>query len=463
MTRPIARAMPATVLNRAITGVGFFVLAFGSIVGSGWVVAMGEWLGSAGPGGAILAFLLGGVVMALIAGAYAELMARLPRSGGEFCFVWNGIGPRTGMIVGWFILLHLVSFTAFEAFALCWFLEALIPPLADAPVLYHAAGTPVTVATLGIGVAGVVVITWFNCRGADVAVQLQRVITFGFIAISIALILIGLALGHARNLTPMFASARPNDALPGFFWTFATSLLFLSGFQATVNAVEERGHATSMPTIARSLVGAVLAAAAFYALILLAAALLRPWPLLVAAPLPAAAAYGDALPGAATLVLAAATISLAKTWNALHFSAARLVMALARDRVLPAVLERVDPTSGVPRLAILGVAAGTLAWLGMGRGAIMPIINMCTICVTIIMILSLIALWRLRDRQEAAPEFVLPGGRVLLAAAIAAAALAAGIAAIAPFARGGVPVEIVLLIGWALAGGGFVMMRGRHV
>jgi len=450
-------------LARSITGVGFFVLAFGSIVGSGWVVAMGEWLGAAGPGGAILAFTLGGAVMALIAGAYAELLARLPRSGGEFCFVSSGIGPRTGMMVGWFILLHMISFTAFEAFALVWFLEALVPLLADAPVLYRAVGTPVTGITLGVGVVGVVVITWFNCRGAHLAVHFQRIITFGFIAISLGLILIGFAFGRPSNLVPLFAPAPAGEMMSGVFWTFATSLLFLSGFQATANAVEERSPETSMRVIAKVLVGAVLAAAAFYALILLAASLLQHWPDLVAAPLPAAFAFRDVLPGAATLVLVAATFSLAKTWNALHFSAARLIMALARDGLLPAALERIELHSGVPRRAIISVAIGTLAWLGMGRGAILPIINMCTICITVIMILSLIALWRLRDRQSDVPDFVLPGGRATLTVAIAAAALAAGIAAIAPFARGErFPIEIVLLIIWAVAGLIFVAVR-RHV
>lgn len=439
----------------AISNTGFFVLAFGSIVGSGWVVAIGEWLHASGPLGAMLAFLAGGSLMALVAGAYAELLARLPRSGGEFYFVRQGIGPRAGFLVGWFTLLHIISFTAFEAFALSWFLEALVPSLADVPALYHSIGMPVTLVALAVGVTGVITITWFNCRGAHMAVRLQRIITFGFILISIVLILLGIGFGQARNLQPLFPTPAEGSALPGIFWTFATSLLFLSGFQGTSNAIEERRQDTTMASVARALVGSVLAAAVFYALIVLAVSLLQPWPELVGAALPAAAAFRDVLPGgtASTLVLVAAMISLVKTWNALHLSASRLTMALARDGLLPAGLARIDPVSGVPQRAILAVGLGTTLWLGMGRGAILPIINMCTICITIIMILSLVALWRLRGRQAEKPAFTLPGGNLTLMIAIGVATLSAGIAIVALFKdSNGLPVEILLLIGWAAAG-----------
>ena len=114
----------------------------------------------------------------------------------------------------------------------------------------------------------------------------------------------------------------------------------------------------------------------------------------------------------------------------------------------------------MPRRAILTVALGTTLWLGLGKGAILPIINMSTICITIIMILSLVALWRLRNIQPDMPEFVLPGGRATLVVSISAAALAAIVATISPFQRGeSFPVEIVLLIGWAIAGIAFSFVR----
>ena len=45
-------------LKRTISGFGFFALAFGSMIGVGWITALGGWFEQAGPVGAILAFVL---------------------------------------------------------------------------------------------------------------------------------------------------------------------------------------------------------------------------------------------------------------------------------------------------------------------------------------------------------------------------------------------------------------------
>jgi len=73
-------------LRRGITGPGFFALAFGTIVGSAWMVLMGEWVSPAGPGGAVMAFMGMALLMVPMAGAYTELMARVPRAGSESVF-----------------------------------------------------------------------------------------------------------------------------------------------------------------------------------------------------------------------------------------------------------------------------------------------------------------------------------------------------------------------------------------
>ena len=61
-----------------------FAFGFGSIIGSAWCVLVGEWLSVAGPGGAALGFIGGGIVIACIGACYAELTARIPVTGGEF-------------------------------------------------------------------------------------------------------------------------------------------------------------------------------------------------------------------------------------------------------------------------------------------------------------------------------------------------------------------------------------------
>lgn len=451
-------------LARAIGGAGFFTLGFGSIVGSGWVLVLGEWIGAAGPGGALVGFLAGGLLMATVAAAYGELVARLPRAGCECTFTLEGIGKSCGYLTGWFLCLYMVSFTAFEAIALAWFLELLFPAVAQGPVLYRLLDHDVTVFAVLLGVAGAILLGVFNSLGAHLAVGVQRFVTFAFIAISAFLIVLGLGSGDATNLQPLFLAPKGGSIGAGIFWVFATSTLFLSGFQSAANAIEERSEATSIRSVAWGMIGAVLAAAAFYCLIILASASQTPWTGLVSAPLPAAHAFEKALPDglASRIILVAAVISLAKTWSALHLSASRLVLAQARAGFLPEALAQVDPAHGVPRRAIMFVTLCTSVGVCLGRGAVIPIINMSTICVTLIIVLSLVALLRLRRRQAVRPEFTVFGGAPLLLLVILAAGAAAVVGLVSPFrTTGGVPLEFLLMGGWTLIGGVFWLWSVR--
>ena len=68
-------------LKRAISGFGFFALAFGSMIGVGWITALGGWFEQAGPVGAIVAFIAGGTLMLIIGLCYAEVTPMLPVTG----------------------------------------------------------------------------------------------------------------------------------------------------------------------------------------------------------------------------------------------------------------------------------------------------------------------------------------------------------------------------------------------
>ena len=53
-----------TLLARKLGLRDYFALAFGSMIGVGWLVLMDDWLGRGGPFGAMLAFGIGGLLLA---------------------------------------------------------------------------------------------------------------------------------------------------------------------------------------------------------------------------------------------------------------------------------------------------------------------------------------------------------------------------------------------------------------
>src|SRR5262249_48419730 len=53
--------------RRVMRGREYFTLAFGSIVGVGWMILLDDWLRRGGPAGAMLGFLLGGIALVPVA------------------------------------------------------------------------------------------------------------------------------------------------------------------------------------------------------------------------------------------------------------------------------------------------------------------------------------------------------------------------------------------------------------
>lgn len=51
------------------------VIAFGAMIGWGWVVSTGDWIGRGGVLGAVIGFAIGGIMVFFVGLTYAELTA----------------------------------------------------------------------------------------------------------------------------------------------------------------------------------------------------------------------------------------------------------------------------------------------------------------------------------------------------------------------------------------------------
>ena len=114
-------------LAHAIRFRTYVALGVGVIVGVGWVVYSGEWLLDGGPVGAMLAFLVGGLLLLPIGFCYAEMTAAIPLAGGELCFAYKAFGPRLAFVTAWLLALGYISVAPFETIAMGVMFEALLP------------------------------------------------------------------------------------------------------------------------------------------------------------------------------------------------------------------------------------------------------------------------------------------------------------------------------------------------
>ena len=82
-----------------------WALAFGCIIGWGSFINPGKkFLPNSGVEGTAIAMILGAAVMIIIAFAYAYMVPKYPKAGGEFNYTKNCFGKVPAYICGWFLL-----------------------------------------------------------------------------------------------------------------------------------------------------------------------------------------------------------------------------------------------------------------------------------------------------------------------------------------------------------------------
>ena len=69
--------------NKVLNAWDVLVIAFGAMIGWGWVVSTGGWIEKGGVLGAAIGFVIGGIMIFFVGMTYAELTAAMPQCGGE--------------------------------------------------------------------------------------------------------------------------------------------------------------------------------------------------------------------------------------------------------------------------------------------------------------------------------------------------------------------------------------------
>lgn len=436
-------------LARSISGPQYFAMAFGSVVGVAWIVVLGGAIAAAGPGGAALALGLGGLAVLLVALCYAEMAARLPSAGGEMVYAHTLGGAPAAYATGWTMALIYTAACAFEAISIGQLFGLLFPGI-EGPVLYRMLGADVHLGGLVAGALIAVALAGLNAAGARGTAMTQEWVTYA--RILLMLVFLGIALAYAEpvNLRPLVPGASPGLQFNAFLGVLATAPFWFAGFNVTATVAEESN--TSMRVAGRAIVAAILGATAFYVLLTLAIGALVPRATLAGLELPAAQAFEIAMggPEVARLVMIVALLGNLTAWNALLMAGSRVFFALGRGRLSPAGFARLNG-SGVPVAGILLVTAATLAALPLGRGFILPIVNLTSACFGVTYAITCLAL--LRQRRGGTPAgFMVPGGRRLILAALVASLAIFAVALVQPwFASGGrLPPEWLTGGAWGL-------------
>ncbi len=345
-------------LHKTLGLLEYFTFGFGSMVGVGWVVLMDDWLGRGGPGGAMLGFLLGGLLLLPIARTYARLVRDVPDAGAEIAYTERVFPPLLSFGTGWVMVLAYAIVCPWETAAIGNLLARVLPAMNALP-LYEVAGKVITAPRLVAGLLLTALVTVVNYRGIRLSARFQNVTTIGLLACFAVFTVLGFARGSPATLAPPFAAAGP----------FVSVLLvmqivpyFMTGFESIAKGSEEARLGFDPRNFGRAMTLSVLAGSA-------------PWRELVANHLGTEAAFARAFGSAAIarLILAAAFLSLFKVMNGNFMAATRMLLALGRRGLVHPSLGAIHPLYGTPRVAIVLLAGLTAATAFLGDALLVPV------------------------------------------------------------------------------------------
>lgn len=414
----------------------FFGLVF---IGPAAAVGIFGTLDAKSGGAVATVYVIATLVMAFTAFSYMRMSREVPRAGSVFAYAGAGIGPRTGYVSGWMILLDYLLIPSVAYMFTGIALNSLFPAV---PLWVFVA-------------VAVLATTTLNLAGVKVA---SKVIT-AVVLLEVAVLLIVLGCG-AYVLATQDAQRpwlSPFAGVDGFslaavLAAVSVAVLSFLGFDALATFAEEtKGTArlVGRATLLCLVVAGVLFVAQTYVGSLLSAT--TPAELAADPSLEGAAYYtavqqgiGEWLHWLLALSKAAGAAFAAMVGQG---AGSRIIMDMARERRLPRALARISDRTGVPTRSILVTAAGNIVvavWAATradGLDVLSSIVNVGALTAFILLHVSVIGYYLVKQKAAVRgrwfPHGVVPVvGAVLLVVVLASATHLALIVGLAWFVIG---------------------------
>ena len=331
-------------------------IGVGAIVGGGILALAGTAFETTGPG-ALLAFLLNGIIAALTALSFAELATAFPQSGGPYEFSKRLLTVDLAFGVGWIVwfasivaaMLYALGFGAFSISAL----DAIVRESGGTPMEWLAHPlTLVASAVLVTGACALVVARSANSGGQ--LMSIAKVLVF------MILIVAGLFVWWEQ---PARVASSREAILPegfgGLLKAMGFTFIALQGFDLIAAVAGEVKDPRR--TLPRAMFLSLGIAIAVYIPLLTVVMLVgvpegmgvREFAAANPETIIATAARNYLGPSGFWLVIVAGLLSMVSALLANLFGASRIAQAMARDRTLPFQLQRVHSKFGTPFIAVL--------------------------------------------------------------------------------------------------------------
>lgn len=455
-------------MKKELTLFNFFTIGFGAIIGTGWVLLVGDWMVlGGGPVPAMIAFAIGAILLVPIGMVFGELTAAIPISGGIIEYVERTFGRKLGFITGWMLLLGNAPLCPWEAIAIS---KLLTTRFAEFPVLawlrsvklYTILGADVYLWPTVIALGFAVLVIYLNLKGAGAAAKLSSFLTKALLAGMILAMVISFMTGSPSNAMPVFSQV--TDAAGGNA-TSATSLVggviavlvmtpfFYAGFDTIPQQAEEASDNIDWKKFGLIPAIALLAAGVFYLICIYSFGTIIDWHEFVRSSVPALAVLERVNLFFYIAMLIIATLGPLGPMNSFFGASTRLMLALGRKGMLPESFAEIDPNSGVPKQAVVVMGALTLIGPFLGNNMLIPLTSVASLGFVFACTMAGLACWKLRKTEPDLPRpYTVSGGMFGIGAAILAGALIIALMVVPMSPAALKPIEWAITIAWVAIG-----------
>lgn len=374
-------------------------LAFGTMIGWGWIMLSGQWAADAGMVGAIFAYVAGALLCVFVGMAYAELTPAIPCTGGSVVFSYKAMGYWPAVIAGLATGFAYLGVAAWEGPAFATAVDYVFP-IPNLGYLWTIQGYDVYISWALVAIAASVIITIVNIRGAKSAAVFQTIATLGLVSVGLLFLCGGLVQGDIANTKPLVTDVHG----------FSAVLLMVPAMFVGFDVIPQSAGEMNVPLkkIPKLLILSIAAAAIWYMLMIFATGLSAPLSIRTNSagiPVADAMAYAFGSPFWGKICIVGAICGILTSWNGFLYGGARVIYSLANAKMLPAFLGKIDPKYKTPKNAVL--VCGILSTFSclLGKGALSWFVNASSFGVVIMYAMVALSFIFLRRK---APQMVRP-------------------------------------------------------
>lgn len=350
-------------LKKNLNTLDVLSVAFGAMIGWGWVVSSGQWITSGGVLGTVIGFLIGGLMIYFVGLAYAELTTAMPKSGGVQNFCYAAFGPVGAFVSTWALILSYVGVVCFEAVSFPTIIQYIYPGFLQG-YLYTVKGFDIYATWLIVAVATASLIVYINIKGTKKAAKLQNVLTCIIAGVGLLLVAGSVFKGNSENLSNQtFVGKSSLSIMENIAKVAIMTPFFLFGFDVIPQAAEE----INMPLkrLGRMMILSIAMAVGFYAMVVLSIGYVMDSDQMGLSMQGAGLVTADAMAVAfssgtmAKVLILGGLCGIITSWNSFLIGGSRVMFAMAKSKMIPKSFAKLHPRYKTPvvALSLLGITS----------------------------------------------------------------------------------------------------------